>query len=129
HRHARRRPRGYAPHTHRAHRGARQDPSHGQDVPAPGRRTEAGATRCAEGRKKAVTASQTELSAVERVLGADGPIARALGAGYEPRQQQLVMARAVAEAMETRSHLLVEAGTGVGKSFAYLAPAILRVLR
>jgi ATP-dependent DNA helicase DinG len=76
-----------------------------------------------------VTASQTELSPVERVLGADGPVARAMGDGYEARQQQLEMARAVSETMESRSHLLVEAGTGVGKSFAYLAPAILRVLR
>lgn len=38
------------------------------------------------------------------------------------------MARAVAEAMESKSHLLVEAGTGVGKSFAYLVPAILRAV-
>lgn len=36
------------------------------------------------------------------------------------------MARAVAANMESRAHLLVEAGTGVGKSFAYLVPAILR---
>ena len=39
------------------------------------------------------------------------------------------MAGAVARAMEEKSHLLVEAGTGVGKSFAYLVPAILRVLQ
>jgi len=38
------------------------------------------------------------------------------------------MAAAVARAMEARSHLLVEAGTGVGKSFAYLVPAMLRCL-
>jgi len=44
--------------------------------------------------------------------------------GYEPRPQQLRMAEAVAEAMRDREHLAVEAGTGVGKSFAYLAPAI-----
>ncbi len=44
---------------------------------------------------------------------------------YEERPQQLEMARAVAAAIEGRRHLIVEAGTGVGKSFAYLVPAIL----
>jgi ATP-dependent DNA helicase DinG len=53
-------------------------------------------------------------------------IARALGPGYEPRPEQLKMAEAVARAMNASTHLLVEAGTGVGKSFAYLVPAILR---
>ncbi len=69
------------------------------------------------------------LSPVEAVLGAGGPVARALGEGFEARSQQLAMARAVWETMEARAHLLVEAGTGVGKSYAYLAPAMLRCLR
>lgn len=43
---------------------------------------------------------------------------------YEPRPQQLEMAVAVAEAIEEPHHLAVEAGTGVGKSFAYLVPLI-----
>ncbi len=55
-------------------------------------------------------------------------IARALPS-YEPRPQQLAMAEAVARAIADRRHLLVEAGTGVGKSFAYLLPAIERILR
>jgi DNA polymerase-3 subunit epsilon/ATP-dependent DNA helicase DinG len=42
---------------------------------------------------------------------------------YEPRPQQAGMARAVAEAFNTGQHLLVEAGTGTGKSLAYLVPA------
>jgi len=46
-------------------------------------------------------------------------------ANFEPRPQQVEMARAVAEAFEAQEHLIVEAGTGVGKSFAYLVPAIL----
>ena len=58
------------------------------------------------------------------VLGPDGRIAARL-AGYESRDQQLQMADAVAEAIANRRHLIVEAGTGVGKSFAYLVPAIL----
>jgi ATP-dependent DNA helicase DinG len=58
------------------------------------------------------------------ILGPGGAIARRL-ASYEPRPQQLEMAEAVARAIRGRSHLMVEAGTGVGKSFAYLVPAIL----
>lgn len=58
------------------------------------------------------------------ILGADGSIARRLP-HYELRPQQLEMADAVAAAIAGRRHLCVEAGTGVGKSFAYLAPAIL----
>jgi ATP-dependent DNA helicase DinG len=58
------------------------------------------------------------------VLGPGGAIARRLPS-YEARPEQLAMARAVARAIEGRGHLVVEAGTGVGKSFAYLVPAIL----
>ena len=58
------------------------------------------------------------------ILGPDGAIARRLPS-YEARPEQLEMAEAVARAIEARSHLMVEAGTGVGKSFAYLVPAIL----
>jgi len=57
------------------------------------------------------------------VLGPDGLIARKL-AGFESRPQQLNMGRAVADALARKCKLLVEAGTGVGKSFAYLVPAI-----
>jgi ATP-dependent DNA helicase DinG len=57
------------------------------------------------------------------ILGPDGVIAGRLP-NYEPRPQQLEMANAVAEAIAGRHHLMVEAGTGVGKSFSYLVPAI-----
>lgn len=57
-------------------------------------------------------------------LGPGGAIARRLHR-YEERPEQLMMSRAVARAIEDRTHLMVEAGTGVGKSFAYLVPAIL----
>ncbi|HZZ28150.1 MAG TPA: helicase C-terminal domain-containing protein [Pirellulales bacterium] len=60
------------------------------------------------------------------ILGPQGRIAARL-TGYEQRPQQLEMAQAVAAAIEGRRHLMVEAGTGVGKSFAYLVPAILAV--
>jgi len=58
------------------------------------------------------------------ILGPDGVIARRLPS-YEHRVEQLEMAGAVARAIERPGHLIVEAGTGVGKSFAYLVPAIL----
>ena len=57
------------------------------------------------------------------ILGPGGNIARKLPA-YEHRTEQLEMARAVTRAIERPGHLVVEAGTGVGKSFAYLVPAI-----
>ena len=57
------------------------------------------------------------------ILGPAGSIARRMN-NYEHRPQQLEMAEAVAHAIAERKHLVVEAGTGVGKSFAYLAPAI-----
>lgn len=47
---------------------------------------------------------------------------------YEPRSQQQEMALAVADALDQSRHLAVEAGTGVGKSFAYLVPAIYAAL-
>jgi ATP-dependent DNA helicase DinG len=61
---------------------------------------------------------------VPSILGPDGLISRRLK-GYEARAEQLQMADGVAAAIEAKEHLIVEAGTGVGKSFAYLAPSIL----
>jgi ATP-dependent DNA helicase DinG len=52
-----------------------------------------------------------------------GPLARAIP-GYKLRPQQLELARAVREAIHHRSVLIAEAGTGTGKTFAYLAPAL-----
>lgn len=61
---------------------------------------------------------------VDSVLGPDGFIARRLS-HYETRPQQLQMAAAVADALKHEKHLIAEAGTGTGKSYAYLVPAIL----
>ena len=58
------------------------------------------------------------------ILGPGGSVSRRLK-NYEHRPQQLEMAEAVARAIDRPNHLIVEAGTGVGKSFAYLVPAIL----
>ena len=63
------------------------------------------------------------LSDLNHIFGPEGFIAQGLG-GYEFRPQQLEMANAVAEAFRADEHLIVEAGTGVGKTFAYLIPAI-----
>src|SRR5436853_618575 len=60
---------------------------------------------------------------IASILGPEGGIARRLPS-YEARPQQLAMAKAVAEAIDEPHHLMAEAGTGVGKSFAYLVPAI-----
>jgi len=65
--------------------------------------------------------------AAQSLLSPDGSIARRLE-GFEVRPQQTEMADAVARTMEQRGRLLVEAGTGVGKSFAYLIPAIKRIV-
>jgi ATP-dependent DNA helicase DinG len=58
------------------------------------------------------------------VLGPNGPLQRHLP-GFKPRPQQQAMAVAVEAAIADRTTLIVEAGTGVGKTFAYLVPALL----
>jgi len=62
-----------------------------------------------------------ETMLIEDVLGKNGVIANKLGS-YELRPQQLDMALAIEKAIEENKHLIVEAGTGVGKSMAYLIP-------
>jgi ATP-dependent DNA helicase DinG len=62
------------------------------------------------------------------VLGPNGLIAQLMPA-YESRPQQLAMAEAVAQALSDRGHAIVEAPTGVGKSFAYLVPLVLHALK
>ena len=63
------------------------------------------------------------IAQVETIFSPSGILSRAKNFEYRPQQQQ--MAVAVARALETSEHLLVEAGTGVGKSLAYLIPSIL----
>ncbi len=62
----------------------------------------------------------------EQFWGQDGPIAKAMP-GFEARPQQVQMAGAIQRAFAQGRHLAVEAGTGVGKSFAYLVPVIQRI--
>jgi ATP-dependent DNA helicase DinG len=56
-------------------------------------------------------------------FAADGPLAQTIP-GYRPRNQQIAMAEAIAEAIAETQTLVVEAGTGTGKTFAYLVPAL-----
>src|SRR5258706_5039739 len=63
------------------------------------------------------------IAQVEQIFSPCGILSRAKNFEYRPQQQE--MAVAVARALQNREHLAVEAGTGVGKSLAYLIPSIL----
>ena len=64
------------------------------------------------------------VSAVAEAFSRGGALARA-DANHVEREVQLQMAQGVAQAIEARGTLVVEAGTGVGKTFAYLVPTLL----
>ncbi|BDT60251.1 helicase [Massilia varians] len=61
---------------------------------------------------------------LDRLFGAGGPLAPNVGT-YKPRQSQTEMAKAIAAAIAEQKVLMAEAGTGTGKTFAYLVPALL----
>src|SRR5882724_9879912 len=63
------------------------------------------------------------VESVRAFFSQNGPLSKAKNFEFRPQQQE--MAAAIARALEDERHLVVEAGTGVGKSLAYLAPAIL----
>lgn len=65
----------------------------------------------------------SDYPSIEKVLGSSGLFSQKF-ANYEEREGQIMMAQAVETAFQKDQLLLVEAGTGVGKSFAYLIPAI-----
>jgi len=68
--------------------------------------------------------AQTDLVAqVEEIFSPSGILSKASNFEFRPQQQEMAMA--VARALQNQEHLAVEAGTGVGKSLAYLVPAIL----
>jgi len=66
----------------------------------------------------------TAKSIIEKTFSAQGALGKAI-AGFQPRQAQLDMAEAVASAIKDQTQLVVEAGTGTGKTFAYLVPALM----
>ncbi|MCW8335127.1 ATP-dependent DNA helicase [Vibrio paucivorans] len=61
---------------------------------------------------------------ISKTFSADGALGKVIP-GFQPRQPQLDMAEAVSQAIKNQSQLVVEAGTGTGKTFAYLVPALL----
>src|SRR6267154_6880234 len=63
------------------------------------------------------------ISQVEGIFSSSGILSKSKNFEFRPQQRE--MAVAVARALQNREHLAVEAGTGVGKSLAYLIPAIL----
>lgn len=63
------------------------------------------------------------MQKVKQIFAVDGALAKAID-GFQPRIPQVDMATAVEKAMQDQSLLLVEAGTGTGKTFAYLAPLL-----
>jgi ATP-dependent DNA helicase DinG len=63
-------------------------------------------------------------SSLAETFGEEGPLAAAID-GFTTRAEQIDMAEAVGRALRTRGRLIVEAGTGTGKTFAYLVPALL----
>jgi predicted DnaQ family exonuclease/DinG family helicase len=73
--------------------------------------------------RPAETVTPVDAQALAAMISPGGAIAKAFP-GYEYREQQIEMLKAVAEAFNRPHHLLVEAGTGTGKSLAYLLPAI-----
>jgi len=61
---------------------------------------------------------------IEQLFGPNGELGSAVS-GYRPRHAQIEMAKAIAQAIVGQTTLIAEAGTGTGKTFAYLAPALL----
>ncbi|WP_227544568.1 ATP-dependent DNA helicase [Sapientia aquatica] len=61
---------------------------------------------------------------IERLFGPNGQLGSAVSS-YRPRHAQIEMAKAIAQAIVGQTTLIAEAGTGTGKTFAYLAPALL----
>lgn len=66
----------------------------------------------------------SERPAIEAAFDDEGPLARAIP-GFRRRDQQVQMAGRIADAIHRHSVLVAEAGTGTGKTFAYLVPALL----
>ncbi len=63
------------------------------------------------------------MSSLPEIFSPDGPLAKAIG-GYRVREQQVEMAERIAAAINSQSVFIAEAGTGTGKTFAYLVPAL-----
>ena len=60
---------------------------------------------------------------ISNIFSVNGELSQSIK-GFRPRTEQIEMARAVGESIQNKSSLVIEAGTGTGKTFAYLAPAL-----
>ncbi|ABR88311.1 ATP-dependent DNA helicase [Janthinobacterium sp. Marseille] len=72
----------------------------------------------------ALPVAATHDAEIDQLFGVDSPLGHAVGS-FRPRQSQTEMAKAIAHAISNQSTLIAEAGTGTGKTFAYLVPALL----
>ena len=61
---------------------------------------------------------------ISKIFSSDGELSKNIK-GFKPRPEQLEMAQSVGYAIQNKRPLVVEAGTGTGKTFAYLAPALI----
>jgi ATP-dependent DNA helicase DinG len=72
----------------------------------------------------AASVREAAVPAISEIFGPGGLLEKSMPTGYEHRQSQLEMAEIVENAFEKHQHAIVEAGTGTGKTLAYLIPAI-----
>src|SRR5271169_1665743 len=70
------------------------------------------------------TDAEEEKPTIAEIFGPGGAVEKCMPEGYEHRPSQLEMAELVEAAFTQKRHLIVEAGTGTGKTLAYLIPAI-----
>jgi len=73
--------------------------------------------------QQALPECQQHAAEIERLFGGHGLLGKAI-AGFRPRRSQTEMAKAIAAAIASQRTLIAEAGTGTGKTFAYLVPAL-----
>src|SRR5438552_12301728 len=80
--------------------------------------------RAAPRAAKRAASGSGSMKSLEQVFSPEGALAGAIP-GYRRRAEQVEMAQAIREAIESTGVLVAEAGTGTGKTFAYLVPALL----
>jgi ATP-dependent DNA helicase DinG len=74
--------------------------------------------------EQAAAAARQAVPTVTEIFGLGGLLEKCMPRGYELRQSQLEMAEIIEEAFRSKHHAIVEAGTGTGKTLAYLIPAL-----
>jgi ATP-dependent DNA helicase DinG len=116
--------RAYRPATESAETGAAARTAAAAREPFPVDETLVGAPAATAIDRNAEPEAKTAKPSMQHVFGPGGLLERCMIGGYEHRRAQLEMAELVHDAFETRHHVVVEAGTGTGKTLAYLLPAI-----